>query len=86
MRSEMSIKFNRCVDNLTICEIGPGKQIGDILGLCQIITIRRRGDLKTKKIVERAKIFHLKVLVEKLFKFLETSDIISSDDHIINVW
>jgi hypothetical protein len=85
MRSEMSIELSRCVDNLTICEIGLGKQIREILGLCQIITIRRIGDLKTKKIVERAKIFHLKVLTEKLFKFLNTSDIISSDDHVINI-
>jgi hypothetical protein len=85
IRSETSIKLNRCVNNLTIREIGPGKQIRDILGLCQIITIRRRRDLKTKKIAERAKIFHLKVLIEKLFKFLNTNDIISSDNHVINI-
>jgi hypothetical protein len=72
MRSETSIELSQCVNNLTIGEIGLRKQIRDILGMCQIITIRRRGDLKTKKIVKRAKIFHLKVLTEKLFKFLNT--------------
>jgi hypothetical protein len=85
MRNETSIELSRCVDDLTICEIGSRKQIRDILGLCQIITIRRRRYLKAKKIAKRAKIFHLKVLIEKLFKFLNTSDIISSDDHIINI-
>ena len=85
MRSEMSIELSRCVDDLTIYEIGPKKQIRDILGLCQIITIRRRRYLKAKKIAKRAKIFHLKMLTEKLFKFLNTSDIISNDDHVINI-
>ena len=81
----MSIKLSQSVDNLTVCEISLRKQIRDILGLCQVITIRRRRDLQTKKIVERAKIFHLRVLTEELFKFLNTSDIISSDDHVINI-
>jgi hypothetical protein len=85
MRSETSIKLSRCVDNPTIYKIGPRKQIRNILGLCQIITIRRRGDLNNKKIAERTKIFHLKVLTHKLFKFLNTIDIISSDDHVINI-
>jgi hypothetical protein len=85
IKSEMSIKLSRCVDNLTICEIGPGKQIRDIIGLCQIITIRRRIDPKTKKIAERDKIFHLKVLTEEFFKFLNTNDIIFSDNHVINI-
>ena len=80
-----SIKLSWSVDNLTVCEIGSAKQIRDILGLSQVITIRRRRDRKTKKIAKKAKIFHLKVLTEELFKFLNTDDIISSDDHVINI-
>jgi hypothetical protein len=85
MRSEVSIKLSRCVDNLTICETSLRNQITDILGLCRVITSRRKGNIKAKKIFEGAKIFHLKVLTKELLKLLNTSGIISSDDHVINI-
>jgi hypothetical protein len=80
MEIKTNIELSRHVDDLTIYKIGPRKKIRDILGLCQIVTIRRRGNLKTKKIAES-----LKMLTKKLFELQNTSGIISSDNHVINI-
>jgi hypothetical protein len=50
--NEVSIKFNQFVDDFTVCEIGAQKQIKDILRLCQIVTVRKRGNLMTKIVLK----------------------------------
>jgi hypothetical protein len=85
MKIKMNIELSRCVDGITVCKIGLQKQIRDILGLFQIVSIRRRINLKTKKMAKSAKILHLKMLTEKLFELQNTDGTISNDNHIINI-
>ena len=42
-------------------------------------------DFKTQKVVEIAKIFHLKLLTEKILEFLNTTKVITSYDHVIHI-
>ena len=54
MRIEAIVILNRCVDYLTISDTGSRNQIGSILGLSKIITICRRRNFWTKKVIKRA--------------------------------
>ena len=42
-------------------------------------------DFKTQEIVEMFKIFHLKLLTEKILEFLNATEVITSYDHIIHI-
>ena len=42
-------------------------------------------DFKTQEIAEMFKIFHLKLLTEKIFEFLNAIKVITSYDHIIHI-
>ena len=42
-------------------------------------------DFKTQKIAEMSKIFHLKLLTEKIFEFLNAIEDITSYGHIIHI-
>ena len=42
-------------------------------------------DFKTQKIAEMSKIFHLKLLTEKIFEFLNATEVITGYDHIIHI-
>ena len=42
-------------------------------------------DFKTQKVAEMSKIFHLKLLTEKILEFLNATKIITSYDHIIHI-
>ena len=42
-------------------------------------------DFKTQEVVEMSKIFHLKLLIEKIFEFLNVNEAITSYDHIIHI-
>ena len=41
-------------------------------------------DFKIKEIAEMSKIFHLKLLTEKILKFLNATEVITNYDHIIH--
>jgi hypothetical protein len=48
--------------------------------------ISHRGeDLKVKEVAEIIKVFRLKMLVKKFINFLDTSEIISSDNHVLHI-
>ena len=47
--------------------------------------ICRMSDFKTQEIVEMFKIFHLKLLTEKILEFLNATEVITSYDHIIHI-
>ena len=42
-------------------------------------------DFKTQEVAEMAKIFHLKLLTEKILEFLNATKIITIYDHIIHI-
>ena len=42
-------------------------------------------DFKTQEIAEMSKIFHLKLLTEKIFEFLNAIEVITGYDHIIHI-
>ena len=42
-------------------------------------------NFKTEEITEISKIFHLKLLTEKIFEFLNAIKVITSYDHIIHI-
>ena len=42
-------------------------------------------DFKTQEVAEMSKIFHLKLLIEKIFEFLNATEVITSYDHIIHI-
>jgi sulfopyruvate decarboxylase TPP-binding subunit len=77
MRGEACIGFNGNASNFIICKIGMGEKVGSILGMCEIITIARGRNFKSKDIVEVSKILHLKLLTKEVFKLLNTWKIIS---------
>ena len=42
-------------------------------------------DFKTQEVAEMSKIFHLKLLTEKILEFLNATKVITSYDHIIHI-
>ena len=42
-------------------------------------------DFKTQEVAEISKIFHLKLLTEKILEFLNATEVITSYDHIIHL-
>ena len=42
-------------------------------------------NLKIQEVVEMSKIFHIKLLTEKILEFLNASEVITSYDHIIHI-
>ena len=42
-------------------------------------------DFKTQEVVEMFKIFHLKLLTEKILEFLNATRVITNYDHIIHL-
>ena len=81
----MYIKFNWSVNSLAISESNLRQKFKGILGLSNIKSIYRMCDLKTQKVVEMSKIFHLKLLTEKILEFLNATEVITGYDHIIHI-
>ena len=42
-------------------------------------------DFKTQEVTKMSKIFHLKLLTEKILEFLNATKVITSYDHIIHI-
>ena len=42
-------------------------------------------DFKTQEVAEISKIFHLKLLTEKMLELLNATEVITSYDHIIHI-
>ena len=82
---QMRIKFNWSVNSLAVNESNSRQKVISILGLSNIKTIYGMSNFKTQEIVEMSKIFHLKLLTEKIFEFLNATEVITSDDHIIHI-
>ena len=81
----MRIKFNWSVNSLTISKSSSRQKDRSILGLSNIKTICGMSNFKTQEIVEMSKIFHLKLLIEKILEFLNATEVITSYDRIIHI-
>ena len=81
----MRIKLNWSVNSFAINESSSRQKVRSILGLSNIETICGMCNFKTQEIAEMSKIFHLKLLTEKILEFLNASEVITSYDHIIHI-
>ena len=81
----MRIKLNWSVNSLAISESSPRQEFRSILSLSKIKFICRMSDFKTQEVVEMSKIFHFKLLTEKILEFLNATEVITSYDHIIHI-
>ena len=79
----MRIKLNGSVNSLAINESDSRQEFRGILGLSNIKTICRMSDFKIQEVAEMSKIFHLKLLTEKIFEFLNATKVITSYDYVI---
>ena len=73
------------VNCLTISESNSRQEFKGIIGLSNIKSICRMSDFKTLKVAKMTKIFHLKLLTEKILEFLNATEVITSYDHIIHI-
>ena len=85
LRESMCIKLNWNVNSLVISKSSLKQEFKGILGLSNIKSICRMSDFKTKEVAEIFKIFHLKLLTKKILEFLNTTEVITSYDHIIHI-
>ena len=81
----MRIKFNWSVNSLAVSESSSRQKVKSILGLSNIKTICGMSNFKIQEITEMFKIFHLKLLTEKILEFLNAIEVITSYDHIIHI-
>ena len=81
----MYIKLNWSVNSLVINKSNSRQEFRSILGLSNIYSIYRMSDFKIQEVVEMSKIFHLKLLTEKILKFLNATEVITRFDHIIHI-
>ena len=81
----MRIKFNWSVNSLAISESNLRQEFRGILGLSNIKSIYRMSDFKTQEVAKISKIFYLKLLTEKILEFLNSTEVITSYDHIIHI-
>ena len=81
----MRIKFNWSVNSLAVGESSSRQKVRSILGLSNIKIICGMSNFKTQEITEMSKIFHLKLLTEKILEFLNAIEVITSYDHIIHI-
>ena len=81
----MRIKFDWSVNGLAVSESSSRQKVRSILGLSNIKTICGMNNFKTQEIVEMSKIFHLKLLTEKILEFLNATEVITNYDYIIHI-
>ena len=81
----MHIKFNWSINSLAVSESSSRQKFRRILGLSNIKTICGMSNFKTQEIAEMSKIFHLKLLTEKILEFLNATNVITSYDHVIHI-
>ena len=81
----MCIKFNWSVNSVAVSESSSRQKVRRILGLSNINIICGMSNFKIQDIVEMFKIFHLKLLTEKILEFLNATKVITSYDHIVHI-
>ena len=81
----MCIEFKWSVNSLTVSESSSSQKVRSILGLSNIKTFHGISSFKTQEIARMSKIFHLKLLTEKIIEFLNATKVITSYDHIIHI-
>ena len=81
----MCIKLNWSVNGLAINKSSSRQEFRGILDLSNIKSICKMSDFKTQEVVEMSKIFYLKLLIEKIFEFLNATEVITSYDYIIHI-
>ena len=81
----MHIKFNWSVNSLNISESSLRQKFKSILGLSNIKTICGMSNFKTQEVAEMSEIFYLKFLTEKIFEFLNVTEVITNYDYVIHI-
>ena len=81
----MRIEFNWSVNSLVVSESSSRQKVRSILGLSNVKTICGMSNFKNQEIAKMSKIFHLKLLIEKILEFLNAIKVIINYDHIIHI-
>jgi hypothetical protein len=84
-RTKLNIKLHRSPNNALIPKSSMSKKILNILFLGDRKTIRSGGNLNPKKVAERTKISHKKLITKTSLNKGNILRIITSNDHIINI-
>jgi hypothetical protein len=84
-RTKLNIKLHRSLNSALIPKSSTSKKILNILFLRDRKTIRSGGDLNPKKVAERTKISHKKLITKMSLNKGNILRIITSNDHIINI-
>ena len=79
------IKFNKSVNSLAISESNLRQKFRSILDLSNIKSIYGMSDFQIQEVAKMSKIFHLKLLTEKILEFLNATEVITNYDHIIHI-
>ena len=85
LRESDVLKFNWSVNSLPINKSSSRQKFRSTLGLSNIKSISGISDFKSQEVAEMSKIFHLKLLTEKILEFLNATKIITSYDHVIHI-
>jgi hypothetical protein len=84
-RTKLNIKLYRSLNSALIPKSSTSKKILNILFLRDRKAIRSRGDLNPKKVAERTKISHEKLITKMSLNKGNILRIITSNNHIINI-
>jgi hypothetical protein len=83
--TKLDIKLHRSLNSALIPKSSTSKKILDILFLRDRKTIRSGGNLNPKKVAERTKISHKKLVTKTGLNKGNILRIITSDDHVVNI-
>jgi hypothetical protein len=84
-RTKLNIKLHRSLNSAVIPKSSTRKKILNILFLGDRKAIRNGGNLNPKKVAERTKISHKKLITKTSLNKCNILRIITSNDHIINI-
>jgi hypothetical protein len=83
--TKLDIELHRSLNSALIPKSSTSKKILDILFLRDRKTIRSGGNLNPKKVAERTKISHKKLVTKTGLNKGNILRIITSDDHVVNI-
>jgi hypothetical protein len=83
--TEADIELHRSLDNALITKSGTSEKVLNILLLGDIEAIGGRGNLKPKKVAERTKISHEKLIAKTGLDKGNVLRVVACDDHVINI-
>lgn len=82
---KLKVHTHRCWTRFSIYHMSPGKQISNILCLCQIQPISVPVSFKTQKVADSTKILKSKLMIQIRNNLIYKMLILTSDENIIYI-